>query len=50
MAAVTEDLDPKVSGERRRTDVQTQRLITYLVQQLVPQFQKDFISNPAIKP
>lgn len=50
MAAVTEDLDPKVSGERRRTDVQTQRLISYLVQQLVPQFQRDFLSSPTIKP
>ena len=47
MATVTEGLDPKVSGERQRSDVQTQRLITYLIQQLVPQFQKDYLSQPA---
>lgn len=44
MACVTENLDPAMSGERRRTDEETRRLISYLIQQLVPQFQKDFLT------
>jgi hypothetical protein len=44
MACVTEDMDPAECGERRRTDEQTRRLISYLIQQLVPQFQKEFMS------
>jgi hypothetical protein len=50
MAHVTEDLDPEKCGERRRTDEQTGRLITFLIQHLVPQFQKDFFTegNPPI--
>lgn len=43
MAAVTEDLDPADWGERRRTDEQTRRLIAFLIQQTVPQFQKNFM-------
>lgn len=49
MATVTENLPPEVSGERQRSDQQTQRLITYLVQRLVPQFQRDFISPPLVR-
>jgi len=45
MAQVTEGLDPAQSGERRRTDEQTSRLIAFLIQQLVPQFQKEFIPS-----
>jgi len=45
MAHVTEDLDPEKCGERRRTDEQTGRLITFLIQNLVPQFQKDFFAG-----
>jgi hypothetical protein len=50
MASVTEDLDPAVCGERRRTDEQTWRLISFLIQQTVPQFQKDFISTAKTTP
>jgi hypothetical protein len=42
LALVTDDLDPAETGERHRTDEQTGRLITFLIQNLVPQFQKDF--------
>ena len=42
MSLVTENLDPEESGERRRTDQETERLISFLIQNLVPQFQKDF--------
>ena len=50
MAHVTENFDPEECGERRRTDEQTERLITFLIQNLVPQFQKDFFveGKPAI--
>ena len=48
MATVTEDLDPAFSGERRRTDEQTKRLIHFLIQQTVPQFQKDFLVRPSL--
>ena len=46
MAFVTDNLEPAESGERRRTDEETRRLISYLIQQLVPKFQKDFLSPP----
>jgi hypothetical protein len=46
MAQVTNDQDPAESGERRRTDEQTQRLISFLVQNLVPQFQNSFLQAP----
>jgi hypothetical protein len=45
MAVVTEDLDPKVSGERRRTDEETRRLISYIIQETAPQFQKDLMTR-----
>jgi hypothetical protein len=40
LAMVTDDQDPQQSHERRRTDEQTKALISHLIQQLVPQFQK----------
>jgi hypothetical protein len=46
MALVTAGIDPKQTGERHRTDDQTGRLIAFLIQNLVPQFQKDFMSAP----
>jgi exosortase len=42
MAMVTEDLSPSVSHERHRTDEQTVNLITHLIQELAPQFQRAF--------
>lgn len=50
LGIVTDNLDPSESGERRRTDEETRRLITYLIKQLVPQFQKDFISKTVTSP
>jgi hypothetical protein len=40
LAMVTADQDPQQSHERRRTDDQTKALISHLIRQLVPQFQK----------
>jgi hypothetical protein len=45
MAVVTEDLEPTASGERRRTDEETRRLISYIIQEAAPQFQKDLLSR-----
>ncbi|MDB6072902.1 MAG: Exosortase [Verrucomicrobiaceae bacterium] len=49
MTLVTEDLDPKDTHERHRTDEQTKRLMSFLVQQLVPRFQKEFMPHPIAK-
>ncbi len=46
MATVTDNLDPADSQERHRTDEQTKRLITFLIQKLAPQFQKDCMPHP----
>lgn len=46
MSLVTEGIDPQQTGERHRTDEQTRRLISFVIQNLVPQFQKDFMSAP----
>lgn len=44
MAIVTEDMEPSFSHERRRTDAETRRLISYLIENLVPQFQRSYMS------
>lgn len=49
MTLVTENLDPKETHERHRTDEQTKRLMSFLVQQLVPRFQKEFMPHPIAK-
>jgi hypothetical protein len=43
MAAVTDEIEPALAKERPRTDEQTLRLISYLIQELAPQFQKDLM-------
>jgi hypothetical protein len=50
MALITEGTEPATSGQRQRTDEQTQRLVHYVIQGLVPQFQKDFIANRTTNP
>ena len=49
MALVTEDLDPKETHERHRTDEQTKRLMSFLIQQIAPRFQKEFMPHPIAK-
>jgi hypothetical protein len=40
MATITEALDPSASGERKRTEEETLRLITYVIQHAAPVYQK----------
>jgi Protein of unknown function (DUF3485) len=42
MAYVTENSDPQVSGQRKRNDEETLRLIAYLIKNLVPLLQKNY--------
>jgi hypothetical protein len=42
LATVTDNLEPSLTHERKRTDEQTVNLIHHLIQELVPKFQKAF--------
>lgn len=46
---VTDDLDPKETHQRHRTDEETRRLISFLIQQLAPRVQKEFMPRPVAK-
>ena len=43
MAYVTDNLTPKQSGERRRDDAETVKMIISLIRSLAPRFQKDLM-------
>lgn len=49
MALVTQDLDPQQTRERHRTNEETQRLMSFLIQNLAPRFQKEFLPHPIAK-
>ena len=46
---VTENLDSKETHQRHRTDEETKRLTSFLIQQLVPRVQKGFTPHPVAK-
>lgn len=46
MAYVTENLTPQQSGERRRDDAETVKMILSLIRSLAPKFQKDLMTAP----
>ena len=46
---VTDNLDPKEYHQRHRTDEETKRLTSFLIQQLVPRVQKGFMPHPVAK-
>ena len=45
MAFVTDNLTPQQSGERRRDDAQTVKMILSLIHSLAPKFQKDLMKS-----
>jgi hypothetical protein len=45
MAYVTDNLTPQQSGERRRDDAETLKMILSLIRSLAPRFQKDLMSS-----
>ncbi|MDB6138206.1 MAG: Exosortase [Verrucomicrobiaceae bacterium] len=49
MTLVTGNLDPRETHERHRTDEETKRLMSFLIQQITPRFQKEFMSHPIAK-
>ncbi len=49
MTLVTENLDPVETHERHRTDEQTKRLMSFLIQQITPRFQKEYMPHPLAK-
>ena len=49
MTMVTENLEPSQSHQRHRTDEQTRRLMSYLIQQLAPRIQKEYMPRPVAK-
>jgi len=46
MARVTDNLTPQQSGERRRDDAETVKMILSLVRSLAPHFQNDLMTSP----
>ena len=45
MARVTDNLTPQQSGERRRDDTETVKMILSLIRSLAPRFQKDLMTS-----
>ena len=45
MAFVTDNLTPQQSGERRRDDAETVKMILSLIHSLAPKFQKDLMKS-----
>ncbi len=45
MARVTDNLTPVQSGERRRDDAETMKMILSLIRSLAPRFQKDLMTS-----
>lgn len=45
MARVTDNLTPQQSGERRRDDAETVKMILSLIRSLAPKFQKDLMTS-----
>lgn len=45
-AWVTENFDPGETGQRRRTSEETMEIITQLIRELTPRFQKAFMAEP----
>jgi hypothetical protein len=45
LAVVTENEDPATVGERRRTSEETLRLISFIIREAVPQYEKRFMAK-----